>query len=213
MHPLAKNIEWLGHDCFFIHGSKKVCIDPFELKNSKRKADIILVSHEHNDHCSLEDIQKVSTEKTIIVGSVQAAQKLGKNVNVLKPGETVKVGIKITGTSAYNVNKFRAPGQHFHPKQDQKLGFIFELDRVQYYHAGDSDFIQEMRALKNIDVAFLPVSGTYVMTAKEAVQAADAIQPKLAIPMHYGSIVGSEKDAEEFKKHTSVAVEILKKSK
>lgn len=210
MQELAKNIHWLGHDTFFIEGAIRVCTDPFQIKNNHRKADLILVSHEHADHCSPQDIQKVSTPKTIVIASAQAAARIGKHAKTLKPGQTIKIdGIFITGIPTYNTNKFREPGIVFHPKEDQKLGFVFEMDQKRYYHAGDTDCIPEMNELKKIDVAFLPVSGTYVMTPEEAATAADSIQPKIAIPMHFGAIVGTQKDAETFKAKTTVPVEIL----
>ena len=210
MHELAKNIEWLGHAGFLIHGSKKICMDPFQLKNRTEKADIVLVSHEHFDHCSPKDIAMVSTEKTVIVASDQAAKQIGEHAKALKPGQTIEIEkIKIFAVSAYNINKFREPGIVFHPKADQKNGFVFEMDNKRFYHAGDTDFIPEMKQLQNIDVAFLPVSGTYVMTPEEAAQAANTIKPKLAIPMHFGSIVGTQKDAQRFKSLSKVPVEIL----
>ena len=96
----------------------------------------------------------------------------------------------------------------FHPKQKAWLGFIVEVDGVKIYHAGDTDFIPEMKDLK-VDIALLPVSGTYVMTAEQAVEAALAIQPKLAIPMHYGAIVGDDKDALAFKESLKGNIDVL----
>lgn len=210
MRELAKNIQWLGHDGFFISGSKKVCIDPFELKSFSKKADILLVSHEHFDHCHPESIKKVCDSKTIVLASPLAAKKIGGSAKPILPGQTVSLGsVSVTAVPAYNISKFRELGKVFHPKEDKNVGFVIEMDGKRYYHAGDTDFVPEMKQLKKIDVAFLPVSGTYVMTAKEAAQAANAIKPKLAIPMHYGSIVGTSKDAQEFKKRTTVLVEIL----
>ena len=118
-------------------------------------------------------------------------------------------GVKFRAVHAYNVNKFRAPGQPFHPKEYGGVGYVVELEGVSVYHAGDTDFIPEMRELGPVDVALLPVSGTYVMTAEEAAEAAKVISPRLAIPMHFGAIVGTVKDAEKFRSLVSVRVEVL----
>jgi L-ascorbate metabolism protein UlaG (beta-lactamase superfamily) len=128
-------------------------------------------------------------------------------VRIVKPGDSMTVsGITVEVVPSYNTNK------QFHPKAAGMLGFIVSVQGVRIYHAGDSDFIPEMQAIK-ADIALLPVSGTYVMTADEAVQAALAIKPALAIPMHYDSIVGSAADAKRFADRLSgkVAVTILKK--
>jgi L-ascorbate metabolism protein UlaG (beta-lactamase superfamily) len=106
--------------------------------------------------------------------------------------------VQIEAVPAYNVNKFREPGKAFHPKGESRLGFVVEMDGTTVYHAADSDLIPEMQHIK-CDIALLPVSGTYVMTAEEAAQAVAAIKPKIAVPMHYGAIVGSSSDAEKFK--------------
>jgi len=129
----------------------------------------------------------------------------------VKPGDRIVVeGIAIEAVPAYNTSKFRAPGQPFHPQADGKVGFVIGMGGIRIYHAGDTDEIPEMAAVVGVDVALLPVSGTYVMTAAEAITACGAIRPKLAIPMHYGAIVGSTADAEAFKKGVTCRVEILK---
>ncbi|MEM2004008.1 MAG: MBL fold metallo-hydrolase, partial [Nitrososphaerota archaeon] len=120
------------------------------------------------------------------------------------------MGVRYLVVPAYNVNKFRAPGVVFHPKEYGGVGYIIEVDNIRIYHPGDTDLIEEMKTLGRIDVALLPVSGTYVMTAEEAAKAVDIIKPDLAIPMHFGEIVGSEKDAQTFKSKASCRVEILK---
>lgn len=207
-------ITWLGHDSFIVKDGKTVIIDPFKLRSSPGKADILLISHEHFDHLSLEDIKKVVGNDTTVVTIAAAKKELGsvkvKEVKSVKPGDNVKIGdVSIEVVPAYNLNKFREPGRVFHPKDDGKVGFIIGMKGMRIYHAGDTDVIPEMKGLKP-DVALLPVSGTYVMTADEAAEAARMIQPKLAIPMHYGAIVGSEKDAEKFKQLAPCEVHILK---
>mgnify|MGYP001568102837 CR=1 FL=1 len=202
-------INWLGHDGFKIKNSKIIYIDPFKIKDNE-KADLILITHEHYDHLSLEDLQKISTKNTIIVAAEICKDKfLGlnyKEVKLVKPGDKLDLdNIKGEAVHSYNPNK------QFHPKRDLRVGYILTINKTRIYHAGDTDLIPEMSNLKNIDIALLPVSGTYVMDVNEAVQAVKIIQPKIAIPMHYASIVGTRKDAEEFKNLASkyCKVEIL----
>ena len=207
-------ISWLGHDSFKIKNGKTVIIDPFKIRPTSDKADILLISHEHFDHFSLDDIKKVVKESTTIVTIHAVKKELSslkvREVRAVKPGDKLKLGdVTIEVVPAYNLNKFREPGKVFHPKEDGKAGFIIGIKGIRVYHAGDTDVIPEMRGLKP-DIALLPVSGTYVMTAEEAAQAAKMVEPKLAIPMHYGVIVGTEQDAQKFKQLTTVEVQILK---
>lgn len=196
-------IVWLGHDSFRISNGKTVYIDPYQLK-AEGKADVLLISHEHFDHLSLDDIKKVASSSTSVVTTLQCSSEVKrvnvKDVVVVKPGDKVNVqGIAIEAVPAYNTNKINpGTGKPFHPKEDNKVGFIVTVNNVRIYHAGDTDAIPEMSKIK-ADIALLPVSGTYVMTAEEAAQAVNMIKPKLAIPMHIGKIVGSTKDAEKFK--------------
>jgi L-ascorbate metabolism protein UlaG (beta-lactamase superfamily) len=190
---LTAGIHWLGHDSFRIDGSQVVYIDPFKIKAGPT-ADIILVSHEHHDHCSPEDIARIQGPKTVIVTEKDAARKLHGDVRVMSVGGRLTLGTaRIEAVAAYNLNK------QFHTRDKGWLGFVLEMDGRRIYHAGDTDLIPEMSGL-TVDVALLPASGTYVMTAAEAVQAALAIRPKLAIPMHYGTIVGALEDAEHFRR-------------
>ncbi|MDY6953232.1 MAG: MBL fold metallo-hydrolase [Thermodesulfobacteriota bacterium] len=189
---VVRNIRWLGHDGFLIKSEDKVIvIDPFQIKECE-PADIILVSHEHYDHCSPGDVKKIQKDATIIVTEADSAQKLSGDVRTMKPGDKITLsGIPIEAVPAYNTNK------EFHPKEKGWLGFIVTADGVRIYHAGDTDYIPEMASFA-VDIALLPVSGTYVMTAEEAVEATKKIEPKVAIPMHYGAIVGSTDDALSF---------------
>jgi len=199
---MIKNIHWLGHDCFKIIGEKVIFTDPYELKK-KDKADIILITHSHFDHCSPEDVKKIQTDSTVIVTTEDTAEKLSGNIKIIKPGDKIKVdGVEIEAVPAYNTNKT------FHPKENGWVGFIFTVSGKRIYIAGDTDYIPEMKTFK-VDIALLPVSGTYVMTAEEAVKAALDIKPEIAIPMHYGAIVGSKNDAEKFAKELKGKVEVV----
>jgi L-ascorbate metabolism protein UlaG (beta-lactamase superfamily) len=198
------NLEFsrIGHDTFRIKGSRVIYTDPFKVTKAD-EAEIVLISHEHFDHLSLEDLQKVTSPKTTIVASVSCKGGLkrvkAKETKFLEPGGKLTIEkVEIEAVPAYNVNKFRGPGQVFHPKEDKKLGYVFQMDGTRVYFAGDTDFIPEMKSIQ-CDIALLPVSGTYVMTVEEAVEAAEAIKPKIVVPMHYGAIVGSDSDAQKFK--------------
>ncbi|MEM2919284.1 MAG: MBL fold metallo-hydrolase [Candidatus Nitrosocaldus sp.] len=202
-------IAWLGHDTFKISSSGKaiIYIDPYRLKREARdKADLLLISHEHFDHLSVEDAKKVvAADKTVVITTKRCADGMKgakvKDVRIVKPWDKVDLqGITVEAVPAYNISKINPDTKKpFHPKDAGMIGFVLTVDGVRIYHAGDTDAVEELRNISNIDVALLPVSGTYVMTADEAVEAVRMIKPKIAIPMHYGTIVGSEKDAERFK--------------
>ncbi|MEW5914444.1 MAG: MBL fold metallo-hydrolase [Thermodesulfobacteriota bacterium] len=204
---VVSKLHWLGHDCFRLDLPQgPIYFDPFEIKGGPQAA-LILVSHDHFDHCSTDDLAKISGPDTVFVTESDSAAKLSGDVRVLKPGQSVEVaGVQVVAVPAYNLNK------DFHPRAKKWLGFIVTVDGVRIYHAGDTDYIPEMDQMR-VDVALLPVSGTYVMTATEAVDAARAIGPQLAIPMHYGAIVGDKNDAQKFAKALDgvVPVRILPK--
>lgn len=211
LKQMAANLHWLGHDAFRIDaGGRTIYIDPLMLKADAPKADLILITHDHFDHLSPDDIAKISKPETIIVTVAQEREKIkGNDVRIIKPGDkwTIK-GIGITAIAAYNINKFKNPGVPFHPKASGYVGYIVTVNGLAIYHAGDTDFIPEMNGLAP-DIALLPVSGIYVMTADEAAQAATAMKPKVAIPMHVGGPVGVMKSAEDFKAKAKVPVIIL----
>jgi L-ascorbate metabolism protein UlaG (beta-lactamase superfamily) len=198
---MIDNIHWLGHDTFKIVGEKVIYTDPFKIRK-KDVADIILITHEHYDHCSPDDVKKIQGTNTVIIATPDCAGKLSGNVKTVKPGDTLTVdGISIEAVPSYNTNK------QFHTKDREWVGYIFTVNGKRIYIAGDTDYIQEMKTC-NVDIALLPVSGTYVMTAEEAIQAALDINPKIAVPMHYNSIVGSERDAEKFAEGLKGKIEV-----
>ena len=200
---MLENIKWLGHAGFKISGEKIVYIDPFKIKDTE-PADIIIITHEHFDHLSQEDIRKVQAGKTVIVAPPDCYSKLTGNIKIISPEKTLTVdGIKIEAVPAYNANK------HFHPKEKEWIGVVVTINGNRVYHAGDTDNVPEIAGIKNIDVALIPVSGTYVMDAEEAADLANKIMPKVAVPMHYGSIIGTMADAEKFRKLCKCKAEIL----
>lgn len=187
-------ISWYGHSSFAIISFKQIVyIDPWKLPPDAPSADIILLTHEHFDHCSLEDIKSITSTHTRLVVPPACADKFsGSNAQVIRPGETVTINdIVIEAVPAYNI------GKDFHPPDGQRVGYIVTVDGQRIYHAGDTDLIPEMDSIQ-CDVALVPISGTYVMTADEAAEAVKRIKPKVAVPMHYGSIIGTPDDVQRF---------------
>lgn len=213
MKLLNLDFTRIAHDTFRIAGSQVIYTDPFKVEKQD-KADIILLSHEHFDHLSLEDLEKVCTPETTIVASAACkgglAKVKSKARHFVEPGGKQSVAeVEIEAVPAYNVNKFREPGKPFHPKDAKGVGFVFKMDGTRVYYAGDTDMIPEMKSIE-CDIALLPVSGTYVMTVEEAAKAVQTINPRIAVPMHYAAIVGSDDDAKKFKSLvTSCEVQVV----
>jgi L-ascorbate metabolism protein UlaG (beta-lactamase superfamily) len=203
MTDLLEGIIWLGHDSFRIKAPEGVIyFDPWKLRRAE-PADLILITHQHQDHFSAEDVKKLLKPDTTIVSVAAVAKQLKGDVRTVKPGDSLTVkGIKIEAVPAYN------PGKQFHPKAAGHVGFIITAGGRRIYHAGDTDVIPEMAKIQT-DVALLPVGGKFTMTASEAAEAANLIKPKVAVPMHWGDIIGTRADAEAFKKACKVPVEIL----
>lgn len=192
------SIDWLGHDGFRIKTKEfLIYIDPFKISEGE-KADLILITHSHYDHCSKEDLKKIADKNTIILGPADCQSKLSsldiRGLTRLEPNKKIKKdSLTIEAIPAYNTDK------PFHPKDNNWLGYVIDTGNTRIYHAGDTDLIPEMFQLNNINIALLPVSGKYVMTAEQAAKAAKKINAEINIPMHYGEIVGSKEDAEKFK--------------
>ncbi len=201
---MSITIQWLGHASFKIsHKDEVIYIDPWKIKNTAHDATVVLVSHSHYDHYSSEDIARVSSANTKLIAPADVIAQHGAGEQIL-PGSTKDInGVVVHGIAAYN------PGKQFHPKSNQWLGFIIQIDSERIYYAGDTDLTDEMKTIDNISVALLPVGGTYTMNAAEAAEATEHINPKIAIPYHWGDIVGGRKDAEEFEKKASCEVKIL----
>ena len=208
---MLNNIEVLYHSSIRINKEKTIYIDPFRIDRNYNDADIIFITHDHYDHYSEEDIDKVINENAVIVIPEELLTKvLKKGINknaiiTVEPNQKYMVqGIKFETVPAYNTNKI------FHPKENGWVGYVIEINGIKYYIAGDTDITEENKKVK-CDVAFVPVGGTYTMDFKEAAQLVNQIQPKVAVPIHYGSVVGTKQDAEEFIKllHTNIKGVIL----
>ncbi len=201
---MGMELQWLGHASFRIcDGETVIYVDPWKLKNSPHDATLVLVSHSHYDHYSANDIAAASNPNTKLIASadVIAAEKKGE---ALAPGRSIEFGgVRVIGVPAYN------PAKQFHPKTNNWLGFIIEAGTKRIYYSGDTDLTKEMKALKNIDVALLPVGGTYTMNATDAAEAVKSIKPNQAIPYHWGDIVGDRSCAQQFAKTAECNVMIL----
>ncbi len=199
-------IKWLGHASFLVKASgKNFYVDPYAGEYLE-KADVILITHSHRDHCDSKKIEAMRRADTLIITSRDCAPNLTGNVVVLSPGDKKEIhGVGIEAIEAYNYKRFRSPGVPFHPKGTQ-IGFIISAEGKRVYHAGDTDFLPSMKELKDIDVAFLPIMGRATMDLEEAIEAAVAINPKIAIPMHRRGA-----SAEEFKRKVEAKsdVEVL----
>ena len=195
---MIENVEVLYHSSIKIKSNKIIYIDPFKIKENCNDADLIFITHDHYDHYSEEDIDKIKNKDTIIIAPEKLLNSLleygisQNNIVMVKPGQNYMVeGIKFETVAAYNLNK------QFHPKENGWVGYIIELEGIKYYIAGDTDMTKENKKVK-CDVALVPVGGTYTMNYKEAAELVNIIKPKIAVPIHYGSIVGTEKDAINF---------------
>ncbi|MBM3228409.1 MBL fold metallo-hydrolase [Candidatus Pacearchaeota archaeon] len=213
-------LKWLGHAGFLIKNSKTIYIDPYNLKENSEPADMILITHSHYDHCSYPDLGKIIKEGTRIIASADCQSTITKftvplKIELIEPNQELDLGeIKIYALPSYNLDK------HFHPKDEDWMGYVIKIGDTVIYHAGDSDLIPEMQKLTGYKkpekefIALLPIGGRFTMSAEEAANAAALIKPTLAIPMHWGSIVGSEDDAKEFVelcKEAGIHAEILEK--
>ena len=202
-------LEWLGHASFRLVSpdEKIIYIDPYSLSGASGnlpKADMILISHNHPDHCSTADIEKIIKPNSRVVITADCQSKITRmpvpvKIEIMEPGKEIEFGkIRVSSIPAYNIDK------PFHPKDESWLGYVIKSDNAIIYHAGDTDVIPEMQKLTGYKkqgtefIALLPVGGRYTMNAEEALEAAKIIKPSLAIPMHYGSVAGAKSDAEEF---------------
>jgi L-ascorbate metabolism protein UlaG (beta-lactamase superfamily) len=214
---LIDAVEWLGHSGFRVDaGGATIYIDPYRVADGP-KADVILITHGHYDHFSPQDIERLSDGRTWLVAPAAVAERVGGQVASIAPGEGVQPpsarGVDVRAVAAYNTSKRNPSGEVFHPRDAGWVGYDVNVRGERLYHSGDTDVIPEMDQVIGVDVALLPVSGTYVMTAAEAAEAARRIQPKVAVPMHWGDHIGTYEDAAAFAEAAPVEVRIMEAAK
>ena len=194
---MLDRFTWFRQSAFQWKGDGLVVyIDPWGLTVDD-PADAIFITHAHFDHFSQDDIERVRKGGTKIVAPADVARELSGDVSPVAPGDMVEAaGIKAQVVPAYNVAEERL---EMHPKANRWVGYVFGFGSNSYYHAGDTDHLSELSDVR-ADVAFLPIGGTYTMDPSEAAGLAKAIGPQVAVPMHYGFVVGTPSDAERFAK-------------
>jgi L-ascorbate metabolism protein UlaG (beta-lactamase superfamily) len=210
---LIDAVEWLGHSGFRIRaGRASIYVDPYRAPDGPA-ADAILITHGHYDHFSPQDLERLSGPGTTVVAPAPVAERLSGQVRSIAPGEVLELGrVDVRAVAAYNTSKRDGNGNPFHPREAGWVGYELRIGGERLYHSGDTDVIPEMDTVAGVDVALLAVSGTYVMTAGEAAEAARRIQPAVAVPMHWGEHIGTKADAESFADLAPVPVRILDKA-
>ena len=210
---LLEAVEWLGHSGFRVAAGKaSIYIDPYRVPADQPKADLILVTHQHYDHFSIQDLERLRKDETRVLAPPAVVERLEGNVHAMRAGEVVETdvyGVDVRAVPAYNTSKRDGEGRPFHPREAGCLGYELSVRGERLYHAGDTDVIPEMDWVVGAEVALLPVSGVHVMTALEAAEAARRIQPTVAVPMHWGGHIGSENDAQTFADAAPVDVVIM----
>lgn len=193
---ILKGISHLKQSTLRFAGEKVIYFDPVAIAGEPKDADLIFVTHLHGDHFSIADLKKLMKQDTLLIAPadvVQQATNEGfKNMTIVEPGKVYQEkGYQFETVASYNIDK------NFHPKDNKWLGYILYFNGFSYYIAGDTDLIPEMKNI-HVDVAFLPMGGKYTMNVAEAVEAANIIKPKIAVPIHFADVVGTWEDAEKF---------------
>ena len=208
---MIERIKINAHSSIAIEGEPKVYIDPYLIKKASNDADIIIITHDHFDHLSQEDIEKVVKEDTIFIlpeSCADAAIGAGitkTHIRTMNAGDEIELeGIKVLAVAAYNI------GKAFHPKENGWLGYVLTIDGCSIYIAGDTDVTEDAKKVK-CDIAMIPAGGTYTTTAAEAAGLVNTIKPKIAVPTHYAAIVGEMKDGDVFEKNVDPGIEVVKK--
>lgn len=209
------DVTWINHATVAVEGSTRVIVDPWSdaLRGDEDPADLILVTHGHHDHFDVDAINDLSHDDTFVV--LRGCDPAGVEADheVVSPGHHDQHhGVDVRVVAAYNTERFRSEGVPYHP-EEECAGYVFTVDGVTFYHAGDTDYLDQMDDLSGIDVAFLPIGGTYTMDRDEAAVAVEAIEPHIVVPIHYGFIEGTEADVGAFRRtveeRTDATVHVL----
>ncbi len=206
---MTENIRVLTHSSIRVQsGDTVLYVDPYKVSGRPQDADFVFITHDHFDHFSPEDIEKVSCDKTVLVVPEKMRDK------VLQEADETRGIIPVKPDAPYDINGFSfetVPAYNrlkpFHPKTAGWVGYIFCLDGKRIYVAGDTDATPDAKKVQ-CDVALVPVGGTYTMNASQAAELVNTIRPAAAIPTHYGSVAGSAADAESFREKVDPAVHI-----
>jgi L-ascorbate metabolism protein UlaG (beta-lactamase superfamily) len=198
---MKDSIVWLGHASFRIDGPPVIYIDPWRVPRTRQPADIILITHDHYDHCSPADVEKLRGPETMVIGNAMAAAVIN-DVTVLRPWQTINVGrASIKSVPAYNSH---------HPQSFDGLGYIISLNHYDIYYAGDTDLIPEMDRIRP-DIAILPIGGRQTMNAVQAAEAVRRLRPRWVIPSHWGSPAegGTKVDVRSFTENVGDAADVI----
>jgi L-ascorbate metabolism protein UlaG (beta-lactamase superfamily) len=204
---VLEGVTWFRQSSFRWQGEGPVVyVDPWGVGDDVR-ADLILITHAHHDHFQPHEIDRLRTPTTKLVAPRDVADELTGDVTPIEPGQVVEAsGLKIEAVPAYNTAEERLD---MHPKANGWVGYLFEFGGRSYYHAGDTDALPELESL-DPDVAMVPIGGTYTMDWEEAAGFVKAMEPRMAVPMHYGFVVCSPSHAGRFKKAVApVPVQVL----
>jgi len=195
---VLERITWFRQSALrWADGELTIYVDPWGTGEDEPPADLILITHAHEDHFQPGEIDRLRKDGTKLVGPADVAAQLSGDVTAVAPGESHEIGgVRFTTVPAYNT---REEALDFHPKANRWVGYVLDLGGTTYYHAGDTDHAPELDDVET-DVAFLPIGGYYTMDAEQAAGLARAIAPQVAVPFHYGFVVGSASDGERFKK-------------
>lgn len=208
---MVDNIDVLAHSCIRVRASDGTVayFDPYLLDEAPHDADVVFLTHDHYDHFSPEDLARVANDATCIVAPATTVDTLAQagvdrsRIVAAEPGQALEAaGLPVECVRAYNI------GKDFHPRANNWLGYVLTVDGVRIYVAGDTDITPENRQVK-CDVALVPVGGTYTMTAQEAARLVNEIRPKVAIPTHYGAIVGTKEDGKVFAEHVDEGIDAV----
>lgn len=214
LNATLDNVQVLAHSAIRIEAEDGTAVyfDPFELTDAPHDANYVLITHTHYDHLSPEDAAKVMNESTVVVcpasAEVEVREAFGAAPHGMAPGDTTTLGgMQIEAVPAYNVEPKRLG---FHPQENRWIGYVITIDGVRYYVAGDTDQNDDTVQVR-CDVALVPIGGTFTMDPAQAAAFVNVIKPRIVVPTHYGSAVGTKEDVEAFEPLVDPAISVVRK--